>query len=135
MTAQWEAVDEISPDRVRVCGSLSGDDNAIHTDPAAAAAAGLPAPVAHGILTAGIALAHVARWVRDDLGGIVTAYDTRFTAPVYVSESPTTIYIRAKVVQPGRVDAVVEAADLDGQLKAVLRPLRVTYGTEEPDPS
>lgn len=123
----WTASEIITRARVQQYGNLSGDDNAIHTDPDAAAAAGLPAPVAHGILTVGIVLAHAAEWL-GETGGYITGYETRFTAPVYVYDDPVRLKISADVASAGRLDVSV-AAIHGGVSKVVLRPMRVYFAS------
>lgn len=56
--------------------------NPIHFNDAIATAAGLPGVLAHGMLTAGIALQAIVDWVGDPSG--VISYETRFTRPVVV---------------------------------------------------
>lgn len=124
-TKTWRASSNVSADTVRQYGELSGDDNAIHTEPEAATAAGLAAPVAHGILTVGIALAHAQRWLAE-IGARITGYDTRFTSPVFVGAEPTEIEIEGRVAGDGRLDLVVTAT-FDGTKKPVLRPMRVYF--------
>ncbi len=121
----WKASTSVSAETVRQYGELSGDDNAIHTDSAAAAAAGLAAPVAHGILTVGIALAHAQRWLAE-IGAHMTGYDTRFTSPVFVGSEPTAIEIVGRLVGNERLDLTVSATHAD-RTKPVLRPMRVYF--------
>lgn len=81
----------------------SGDDNPIHLDDAAARALGLPQVVAHGMLTAALAVGAVADWA----GGPdrVLATDLRFGAPVPVPATGG-----ARVLVGGTVRSVDEAA-------------------------
>ncbi|MFW0790560.1 MaoC family dehydratase [Gordonia sp. CPCC 205333] len=120
----WTAEEIVDTERVRRYGVVGGDSNAIHTDPEAAKAAGLPAPVAHGMLTAGIALGHATRWASEN-GLRLTGYDTRFVAPVYVTpDIPARLQLSAKRTKADRLDISVAVVTDDGA-KAVLRPLRV----------
>lgn len=67
--------------------SLSGDRNPVHTDPAAAQAAGLEGPILQGLCTYGIACKAVVDAV---LGGdptMVISYDARFTGLVYPGQT------------------------------------------------
>lgn len=123
----WTASEVMTRARVQQYGEFSGDNNAIHTDPDAAAAAGLPAPVAHGILTVGIVLAHAAEWL-GEIGARIEGYETRFTAPVYVYDDPVRLEITADVASDGRLDVSVVAIH-DGVSKAVLRPMRVYFAS------
>lgn len=125
MTVRWTASESMTRARVQQYGKISGDDNAIHTDPDAAAGAGLPAPVAHGILTVGIVLVYAAKWL-EEIGGHITGYETRFTAPVYVHDDPVQLEIGAEVASDGRLDVSVVATH-DGISKVVLRPMRVYF--------
>lgn len=68
-------------DLVRYAGA-SGDFNPIHYNDAAAAAAGLPGVLAHGMLTMGLAVQPVVDWLGDPAR--VTDYQVRFTRPVVV---------------------------------------------------
>ncbi|MDO5701362.1 MAG: MaoC/PaaZ C-terminal domain-containing protein [Bowdeniella nasicola] len=70
----------------------SGDLNPIHYNDAAAAAAGLPGVLAHGMLTMGLAASAVEDWAGDP--GRVRALSTRFARPVVVPAlEPTTLTI------------------------------------------
>lgn len=62
--------------------AASGDLNTIHWDERAAAEAGLPDVVAHGMLTMGIAARALTRWTGDP--GSVVSYSARFARPVVV---------------------------------------------------
>ncbi|NMO04550.1 MaoC family dehydratase [Gordonia sp. TBRC 11910] len=120
----WTAEEIIDTERVRRYGVVAGDSNAIHTDPEAARAAGLPAPVAHGMLTAGIVLGHATRWATEN-GFVLAGYDTRFVAPVYVTPGdPARLQLSAKRSRPDRLDISVAVVTEEGT-KAVLRPMRV----------
>lgn len=121
----WRASTKVSAETVRQYGELSGDDNAIHTDPAAATAAGLAAPVAHGILTVGIALGHAQLWLTE-IGARITGYDTRFVSPVFVGAEPTRVDFEGRLAADGRLDLAVNAT-YNGSTKPVLRPMRVYF--------
>lgn len=66
---------------VRYAGA-SGDFNPIHYNDTAAASAGLPGVLAHGMLTMGLAVEPVVDWLGDPTR--VTNYQVRFTRPVVV---------------------------------------------------
>lgn len=66
----------VDQDTVTRYAEASGDHNPIHLDPAAASAAGFPGVIAHGMLTAGLALSLVPQ----DL----TWFEAVFTQPVVV---------------------------------------------------
>lgn len=115
----------ITSELVAAYGGVSGDDNAIHTDPVAASEAGLPAPIAHGMLTAGIALRKAQLWAATS-GRQVIGYETRFVKPVYVSPGiGTNVLITATSDTGDRLDMRVSVIAADGTETVVLRPLRV----------
>lgn len=65
---------------------LNGDRNPLHSDPVAAAAAGFPRPILHGLATYGVATRIL---VEEVLGGDparLGAVSARFTAPVFPGE-------------------------------------------------
>ena len=83
------------PDLVRYAGA-SGDFNPIHWNDRAAAEAGLPEVVAHGMLTMGLAIRAVTEWAGGP--GAVAEYRVRFRRPVPVPDGQ-----RALVVVSGTV--------------------------------
>ncbi|TQF69194.1 acyl dehydratase [Rhodococcus spelaei] len=95
-------------DLVRYSGA-SGDTNPIHYNDAVAASVGLPGVLAHGMLTAGLALQVVVDWIGDPT--TVTSYETRFTRPVVVDPiDGADLTFTAKVA---RLDAETRTARLD----------------------
>jgi len=68
-------------DLVRYCGA-SGDFNPIHWSDRAAAAAGLPDVIAHGMLTMAKSANGVVEWLGDPAA--VVEYGVRFVRPVVV---------------------------------------------------
>jgi acyl dehydratase len=62
---------------------LSGDDNPLHVDPAAARAAGFPRPILHGLCTLGVATRAILRGCCDNDPARLAAIHGRFTAPVF----------------------------------------------------
>lgn len=83
------------PDLVRYAGA-SGDFNPIHWNDRAAAEAGLPDVIAHGMLTMGLAIRSVTEWAGGP--GAVAEYRVRFRRPVPVPDDK-----RALVVVSGMV--------------------------------
>lgn len=82
---------------------VSGDHNPVHLDDDAARALGLPGVVAHGMLTAALAIGAVAEWA----GGSerVLETDLRFAAPVQVpAEGSAALELSGRVrsVEDGR---------------------------------
>ena len=69
---------------------LSGDRNPLHTDPAAARAAGFPRPLLHGRCTYGIACRAILKTICDYDHTLITGFDARFSAPVYPGDTLTT---------------------------------------------
>lgn len=125
--AIWDAEEEISTGRVRRYAEVSGDTNAIHLDPAAARAAGLSAPVAHGLLIVGIVLRHADDWARGN-DATITGCDTRFVRPVYLAERPVTLHVVGHLADPGHIAAEVWTLDADGvRHRAIIRPIRISY--------
>lgn len=55
----FDVIELIDQPRVQAYARAAKDDNAIHVDTEAAQAVGLEGPVAHGMLSVGIALGHV----------------------------------------------------------------------------
>lgn len=95
-------------DLVRYAGA-SVDLNPIHFNDAAAAQAGLPGVLAHGMLTAALALQPVVDWIGDPT--TVVSYETRFTRPVVVGQvNGAELSISAKVA---RLDAEERTARID----------------------
>ncbi|GAA4479723.1 MaoC family dehydratase [Rhodococcus olei] len=95
-------------DLVRYAGA-SGDLNPIHFNDATAAAVGLPGVLAHGMLTAGLALQTVADWIGNP--SAIVSYETRFTRPVVVDQvDGADLSISAKVA---RLDADDRTARID----------------------
>jgi acyl dehydratase len=69
---------------------LSGDRNPLHTDPAAARAAGFSRPLLHGRCTYGIACRAILKTICDYDHTLIAGFDARFSAPVYPGDTLTT---------------------------------------------
>ena len=92
-------------DFVRYQGA-SGDFNPIHHDEPFALAAGLPAPIAVGMLPAGM----LAAWATDWLGAEnIRRFRVRFVNPVFPGD---TVTCSGRVVS-SRVDAAEPTCDLE----------------------
>lgn len=113
--------DEIGPlivelDRARLVryAGAALDFNPIHWSEGAAAAAGLPDVIAHGMLTMAVAGRLVTDWSGDP--GAVEDFSTRFSGMVPVgAEAPATVVVRGTVSEllegdRAAVELVVEAA-------------------------
>ena len=96
-------------DLVRYAGA-SGDFNVIHWNERVAREVGLPDVIAHGMLTAGIAVRAVTRWA--GAPGAVVDYQVRFSRPVVVPDDGS----GAELTVRGRVAAVGE----DGRVRVDL---------------
>ncbi|NLU83457.1 MaoC/PaaZ C-terminal domain-containing protein [Rhodococcus sp. HNM0569] len=97
---------------VRYAGAAI-DFNPIHFSDRAAADAGLPGVLAHGMLTAALALQAVVDWAGGD-STVVRAYETRFTRPVVVPDGTgVELFVTGKVGLVAddalRVDLTVKA--------------------------
>jgi acyl dehydratase len=85
---------------------LSGDRNPLHTDPAAARAAGFERPVLHGLCTFGFAGRALLHAVAGGDPGRCRRMHARFVDPVYPGEELVTMIWRR---DDGSADFVVEA--------------------------
>jgi acyl dehydratase len=88
-------------DLVRYAGA-SGDLNVIHWNERVAREVGLPGVIAHGMLTAGLAVRAVTTWAGDP--GAVVDYAVRFSRPVVVPDDG----LGAELTVRGRVAALLE---------------------------
>jgi acyl dehydratase len=104
-------------DLVRYAGA-SGDFNVIHWNERVAREVGLPGVIAHGMLTAGLAVRSVTSWAGDP--GAVVDYQVRFSRPVVVPDDDA----GAEVTVRGRVASLLE----DGRVRV---DLTVTSGGEK----
>jgi acyl dehydratase len=66
---------------------LNGDENALHSDPAAAARAGFPRPILHGLCTFGVVCHAIVRALCGYDPTRVRAIEARFSAPLYPGET------------------------------------------------
>ena len=91
----------ITRERLVMYAGASGDFNDIHWSDRAAAAAGLPDVIAHGMLTMAEAVRVVTAWTGDP--DCVVEYATRFSRPVVVPDTDA----GAELVVAGRVAELV----------------------------
>ncbi len=85
----------ITMDDVRTFAAVTGDDNPIHVDEAAAAASRFGKPVVHGVFLLGLASKVLGRDFPGD-GSVAVSLDARFVRPVPVGE---TVTIEVKVAE------------------------------------
>ena len=85
----------VTQEDVRAYADAGGDHNPLHTDDAAARAAGFPGTIAHGMFTMGHLAACVVAWCGD--AAAVLRISAQFRAPVSMGET---------IVAGGRVAAV-----------------------------
>lgn len=123
----------VAVDRARLIAyaAASGDHNPIHWSDRAAAEAGLPGVIAHGMWTMGAASTLLTSWAGDPAA--VESWSCRFTRPVPVPDpgaAVLTVTGRVTGVDPdertARVDLDVrsdtaEGAAVLGKARAVLR--------------
>ncbi|KKB44761.1 MaoC family dehydratase [Bacillus thermotolerans] len=81
----------ITEEKVKQYAALSGDHNPIHFDQEEAKRHGFEAPIAHGMLTMGLAYRIVSLFA--EKGKRIEAYDMQFLKPVYLNE---TIHLTAQ---------------------------------------
>jgi acyl dehydratase len=92
---------------------LNGDRNPLHADPDLAKRVGFPAPILHGLCTYGVACRAILQSIASYDHARITAFDVRFSSPVYPGESiATDIWVDGGVVSfrcriPARNDTVV----------------------------
>jgi acyl dehydratase len=101
-------------DLVRYCGA-SGDFNAIHWSDTAAAAAGLPDVIAHGMLTMAKSCNGVVAWVGDP--SAIVEYGVRFVRPVVVPvDGSDTVTVDGTIIEKldhrrARIELTVTSGD------------------------
>jgi len=125
-TELFNVSETIDQQRIRAYAKASKDDNPIHVDEKVAVAVGLAGPVAHGMLTVGIGVGHVMRWLEGRPQKFLR-YETRFVKPVVVfDDAPAELAVSGVVGAVSdeeiRIDIQMRLKD-SGQL--VLRPFRV----------
>jgi acyl dehydratase len=126
-------VHTFSVEDIAAFARLSGDDNPIHLDAAAASAAGFDGIIAHGALVIGL----FSRLLGTRLPGPGTVYlgqEIRFMRPVYPG-SPVTASVEVMSVREDKPVLVLrtwaEAAGavvMDGQATVLVRPTTPTTG-------
>ena len=100
-------------DLVRYAGA-SGDFNPIHWHEGFARSVELPGVIAHGMFTMGAAVQLVTDWAQDP--GAVVDYQTRFTRPVVVADTPS---------DPSAPGAQIEVGGTVGALDAAAGTARI----------
>ena len=90
----------LSADALAGFAQLTGDNNPIHLDFAAAVAAGFPAPVVHGLLL-GSVLAGIISTELTDFGAVIQSFHLDFRAPAYADDT-----LRFSVTVSQKVDSL-----------------------------
>ena len=99
--SRWEARMEISPHAAHLYTECARIWNPIHTDIAAARAAGLPRPILHGTATLAMAVSHVVARDLDGEPERVREVTVRFTGTV---EMPSTMTVRGLARTAQRIE-------------------------------
>ena len=103
-------------DDLALCGRLTGDTNAIHFDDSAAAAAGFPSRVAHGLIASGV-LSRYFGTVFPGHGTVFRGYTHRFIAPVLLERTyEARISFPAVDLARGTYRAVAKIVDESGKV-------------------
>jgi enoyl-CoA hydratase len=118
---------EFGPEDVAAFAQLSGDDNPIHRDAAAARLAGFDREIVHGVLV----LSLISRLLGRDLPGpgtILLGQDLRYLRPVYVGDRVTAhveiLAVREdKPVVQLRMWVETDGIAIDGTATVLVRPL------------
>jgi acyl dehydratase len=118
-------------DLIRYAGA-SGDFNPIHWSDRAAAAAGLPNVVAHGMLTMALANRLVTTWAGDP--GAIVECAARFTRPVVVPDDDGGVLVEftGKVTRRREDGTVVIALTAHSATQAVLGQATATVALPPP---
>lgn len=87
---------------------LTGDLNPIHARPEVAQAAGLPAPILHGLCTYGFAARVALKALCDDDPGRMRAFEARISRPVLPGQ---TLVAECYVLKPGSAALVVRVKE------------------------
>lgn len=116
-------------DLIRYAG-VSGDYNPIHWSQETAEQVGLPGVIAHGMLSMGVAVDVVSQWCGNP--GLITDYQTRFTAMVPVADTTA----QSNPAKP--FDDAVPGAHLDvtakiGKIDEETGEVRVDLAVTNPD--
>jgi acyl dehydratase len=86
---------------------FNGDDNPLHADPRAAARAGFPKPILHGLCTFGVVTHALVRALCRYDPARLRSFEARFSAPVYPGET-----IRTQIWADGSFQARVVERDV-----------------------
>lgn len=90
------------PDLMRY-GGASCDYNTIHWNERAAHSIGLPDPIAHGMLTMGLALGVLTRWAED--AAAVVDFGGRWPRPVPVPDDGVGVELEVSAVVAEKLDS------------------------------
>lgn len=107
----------ITRDMLQQYAEASGDHNPIHLKPEFAISVGLPDTIAHGMLTMGLAASALQSW----FGGCnrIVEFSTRFTKPVVVPESGTSVTFTGEVTETEDGRLAVDITAMCGEVKVL----------------
>jgi acyl dehydratase len=101
---------------LKAYADASGDFNSIHTDEAAAKAAGLPGIIAHGMLSSGLLAERSTQFMKQVEGWRLSCFQTRFKGMIFLGDtielsgtvgSMTTDTIQLDLVAKNQRDEIV----------------------------
>ena len=106
---------EISADDIRKFADATGDTNPVHLDPAYAARTMFKAPIAHGMLSAGLVSAALGTKLAPNAVVIYLSQSLRFRAPVKIGDTLTAkATVTAVDVERSRVTLDTVVTNQDG---------------------
>jgi 3-hydroxybutyryl-CoA dehydratase len=85
MCVRYNCTFTITEEKINEYALLSGDFNPIHLNQKEAESAGFPTPIAHGMLTMGLALDIVS--VITEKGIMISTYEMQFLKPVFRNDT------------------------------------------------
>lgn len=98
---------------VMAFAEITGDFNPVHIDDKAAAASRFGGRIAHGMLSAGLVSAAIARELPGP-GSIYLAQTLKFTAPVRLGDTVTVLLTVSELIGKNRVKIATVCTNQDG---------------------
>lgn len=98
---------------VMAFAEITGDFNPVHVDDKAAAASRFGGRIAHGMLSAGLVSAAIARELPGP-GSIYLAQTLKFTAPVRLGDTVTVLLTVSELIGKNRVKIATVCTNQDG---------------------